>query len=187
MAVTDVAHHPGSRHTPFTGLTHQFRTVERTTTHPTEEPLVNTSSPIHSPMPIARATVALVDPTSPDGENSLDTLRDSDAHVLIVVLVSGRSCNALRSRAHAQGVSVTSAAWGYLERLALRVTRPDRVVGTIVAAGPDPAYELASVLAEHDCERVVLPSSTRRVDPMLPRRLAQMTSVAVETAALVSA
>lgn len=148
---------------------------------------MNTSpSPTH-PAPTARATVVLVDPTSPDGETSLETLRDTDTHVLIVVLTSGRACNALRDRAHGQGVSVTSAAWGYLEQLALRISRPGRVVGTIVADGPDPAYELTSIVAEHPCERIILPASTNRVDRMLPRRLARSTPITVETAALLSA
>lgn len=142
---------------------------------------------VREPTPDARAVVVLVDPTSPDGENSLDALRTSDTHVLIVVLTSGRACNALRDRAHDQGISLTSAAWGYLEDVALRVSRPDRVVGTIVATGPDPAYELASVIAEHPTERVVLPSSITRIDRMLPRRLARTSPVPVETAALLSA
>jgi len=146
---------------------------------------VNTPTP--SDAPIDRATVVLVDPTSPDGETSLDALRLADTHVLIVVLASGKACNALRDRAHDQGISVTSAAWGYLEQMAVRVSRPGRVVGTIVAAGPDPAYELTSVVAEHSCERIVLPASTQRVDRMLPRRLARTSPVPVEIAALLSA
>lgn len=137
--------------------------------------------------PVARAVVVLVDPTSPDGETSLGAVRDTDAHVLIVVLTSGRACSALRDRAHDHGISVVSAAWSYLEELALRLSRPDRLVGTIVASGPDAAYELASVVAEHACERVILPASTTHLDRMLARRLSNMTAVTIETATLMSA
>ncbi|TDT17441.1 hypothetical protein BDK89_3051 [Ilumatobacter fluminis] len=150
---------------------------------------MNTPTPSTEPTATStdRATVVLVDPTSPDGETSLDALHDADRHVLIVVLTSGRACNALRNRAHDQGVSVTSAAWSYLEEVALRVSRSGRVVGTIVASGPDAAYELISVVAEHPCERIVLPASTARIDRMLPRRLTRQTPVVVETAAFASA
>lgn len=187
--MTDVSHRPGRRHTPFTKPTHRFRTVEDDHPHQTEDPLVNTPTPSTEPIATStdRATVVLVDPTAPDGETSLDALRDTDTHVLVVVLASGRSCNALRERAHDQGISVTSAAWTYLERMAIRVSRPGRIVGTIVAAGPDPAFELASVVAEHPCERIVLPASTSRVDRMLPGRLARTSPVPVEIAALLSA
>ena len=150
---------------------------------------MNTPTPSDTPTATStgRATVVLVDPTAPDGETSLDALRDTDRHVLIVVLTSGRACNALRNRAHDQGVSVTSAAWSYLESLALRVSCAGRVVGTIVAIGPDAAYELTSVVAEHPCERIVLPASTVQVDRMLPRRLARTSPIPVEIAALQSA
>ena len=144
---------------------------------------MNTSPSNHS----GRATVVLVDPTAPDGTTSLDALSDADDHVLLVVLTTGRASYALRERAHELGTSVTSAAWSYLERLAVGLSRPGRVVGTIVAAGPDPAFELATVVAEHPTDRIVLPSSAARTDRMLSRRLARTTPVAVVSTALLSA
>lgn len=125
-------------------------------------------------------TVVLVDPTSPDGETSLDALRDDDAHVLVVVLLSGRASNALHEYAHHENTSVSAAAWTYLEQVAIRLERPDRIVGTIAAAGPDAATELAVVVAEHDVDRVVLPTSALRTDRRIARRLAQLAPVTIE-------
>jgi hypothetical protein len=126
------------------------------------------------------STVVLVDPTAPDGESSLDALRDDDTHVLVVVLLSGRASNALHEYAHHEHTSVSAAAWTYLEQVAMRIARPDRTVGTIAATGPDAATELAVVVAEHVVDRVVLPTSALRTDRRIARRLAQLAPVTIE-------
>jgi hypothetical protein len=129
-------------------------------------------------------TVVLVDPTAPDGETSLDALHDDDDHVLVVVLLSGRASNALHEYAHHEHTSVSAAAWTYLEQVAMRIDRPDRIVGTIAATGPDAATELAVVAAEHDVDRVVLPTSALRADRRIARRLAQLAPVTIEMPAV---
>ena len=140
----------------------------------------------NTPTPMAtqgNSTIVLVDPTSPDGETSLDLVGDED-HVIVVVLMSGRASNALREFAHHEDVSVSSAAWIYLDQVAQRLDRPGRTVGTIAATGPDPAYELAVIATEHDAERVLLPSSILRLDRHAPRRLAQLVPLAIEAASV---
>lgn len=131
-------------------------------------------------------TIVLVDPTAPDGETSLDRIGDDDAHVLVVVLMSGRSSSALHEFARHEQVSVSSAAWTYLDQVAARLERPGRIVGTIAATGPDPAYELAVVASEHTVARVVLPASIARIDRHAPRRLARLSPVTIVVAAAVA-
>lgn len=125
-------------------------------------------------------TVVLVDPTSPDGETSLQLIRDEDEHVIVVVLMSGRGSNALREFAHHENVTVSTAAWTYLDQVARRIERPGRIVGTIAATGPDPAYELAVIASENDVDRVVFPVSVLRLDRHAPRRLARLAPVTIE-------
>jgi hypothetical protein len=146
----------------------------------------NPSTTTRSPSTSAprTTTVVLVDPTSPDGESSLEALRDQDEHVLVVVLVTGRASNALHEYAHHERVSLSRAAWTYLDQVAQRIDRPGRTVGTIAASGPDPAYELAVVAAEHDVDRVVLPASILRLDRHAPMRLARLAPVLIQTPAL---
>lgn len=127
-------------------------------------------------------TVVLVDPTSPDGQTSLALVRDDEQHVIVVVLMSGRASNALHEFAHHENTSVSNAAWIYLDQVAQRLERPGRIVGTVAATGPDPAYELAVVAAEHDADRVLLPASVLRLDRHAPRRLAQLAPVVIEAA-----
>jgi hypothetical protein len=142
-------------------------------------------SPVTPHLPTqSPTTVVLVDPTAPDGETSLGALHDDDSHVLIVVLLSGRASNALHQYAHHENTSVSAAAWTYLEQVAMRVDRPDRIVGTIAAPGPDAASELAAVVAEHDVDRVVLPTSALRTDRRIARRLAQLAPVTIEMPAV---
>lgn len=124
--------------------------------------------------------VLLVDPTSPDGESCLDLLGDDDVHVIVVVLMTGRSSNALHEYAHHERTSVSTAAWTYLDQVAQRLDRPGRIVGTIAANGPDPAEELAAVAIANDADRVVLPSSTMRLDRHTPGRLARLAPVVIE-------
>lgn len=131
-----------------------------------------------TPHPI---TVVLVDPTSPDGEASLAMIRDEDDHVLVVVLMSGRSSNALHEFARHEDVSVSTAAWIYLDQVAGRLERDARLVGTIATTGPDPAYELAVIATEHDVDRVILPPSVVRLDRYVARRLARLVPVRIES------
>lgn len=116
-------------------------------------------------------TFVLIDPTSEDGETSLDLLDPSDDHVSLVVLLSGRSSSALREYAATEGIDPASAGWIYLDQVMERVDGGDRMVETIVATGPDPALELADLVALNDTRRVVLPSSLPRVDPYSFQRL----------------
>ncbi len=126
----------------------------------------------HSPQAKQLRTFVLVDPTSPYWETSLDEAADStDDHVLLVVLISGRSSSALRQFAEIEGIDPASAASIYLDQVADRIARDGRVVEAIVATGPDPAIEIADPVALNDTRRVVLPSSLRHVDSDAHRRL----------------
>jgi hypothetical protein len=116
-------------------------------------------------------TFVLVDPTSADGETSLDLLDPSDDHVSLVVLLSGRSSSALREFASTEGIDTASAGWIYLDQVVERLDGGDRTVETIVATGPDPALELADLVSLNETRRVVLPSSLARVDPDSFQRL----------------
>ncbi len=138
----------------------------------------------HPTTPPTSTTVVLVDPTSSDGESSLDELRDDDTYVLVVTLLTGRASNALRDFAHHTGTSVTEAGWTYLDQVADRVARPDRTVGTIAATGPDTALELAAIVTEHAADRVVFPASIARTDRRAARRLAQAVPVEIVAPAL---
>ena len=116
-------------------------------------------------------TFVLVDPTSADGETAVDALEQTDDHVSLVVLISGRSSSALREFAEIEGIDRTSAASIYLDQVATRIARDGRIVEVIVANGPDPAIEVADLVASHDTRRVILPSSIQRVDADACRRL----------------
>ena len=116
-------------------------------------------------------TFVLVDPTSEDGETSLDALDPTDDHVSLVVLLSGRSSAALREFAAVEGIDTASAGWIYLDQVVERIAAGDRIVETIVATGPDPAFELADLVAFNDTRRVIVPSSLPRLDPDACRRI----------------
>lgn len=124
-----------------------------------------------SPLVGRPRTFVLVDPTSDDGESSLAVLDPDDDHVSLVVLLSGHSSRALREFAAAEGIDHASAGWIYLDQVAERIAGDDRVVETIVATGPDPAFELADLVALNDTRRVILPSSLPRMDARAYRRL----------------
>lgn len=124
-------------------------------------------------------TFVLVDPTSADGETSLDALDPTDDHVSLVVLISGRSSSALRQFAEIEGIDPASAASMYLDQVAERIAGVGRVVEAIVATGPDPALELADLVALNDTRRVILPSSLQRVDADACRRLIDAVPVVV--------
>lgn len=124
-----------------------------------------------SPQAARPRTFVLVDPTSEDGETSLDELDPSDDHVSLVVLLNGSSSSALREFAATEGIDPVSAGWVYLDQVAERIAGDDRIVEAIVATGPDPAFELANLVALNETRRVVLPSSLSRIDPDACRRL----------------
>lgn len=125
-------------------------------------------------------TLALVDPSSPDGENSLDLLHDDDTHVLVVVVPSGCVTGSFAGLAVDEHISVASAAWRYLDHVADRIERPGRIVGTIVASGPDTADELATVARDHHVRRILVPGSTARRERDVMRRLADLVPAAIE-------
>lgn len=136
--------------------------------------------PCDHPTDTRSTTLALVDPTSPDGHSSLSTLCEHDTAVLVVTLLSGRASNALRAYAHHEEMSVDEAGWTYLDRVAIGLDCPGRTVGTIAADGPDPARTLADIAIQNDADRIVLPSSIMRVDPTVPIRLAQLAPVTID-------
>jgi hypothetical protein len=129
-------------------------------------------------------TIVLVDPTSPDGETSLGLIDDGVENLSLVVLLTGRASNALRDYANGEGTTVSSAAWTYLDRLTPRVMGRGRRVEHIVANGPDTANELAAVAADRDAGAIVLPASTRRLEPAVVDRLERLTPVPVMVAEL---
>ena len=116
-------------------------------------------------------TFVLVDPTSADGETALEALDATDDHVALVVLISGRASSALREFAEIEGIDPVSAASIYLDQVAERIACDGRIVEVIVAAGPDPAIEIADLVALNDTRGVILPSSLLRVDFDAWRRL----------------
>lgn len=126
-----------------------------------------------SPLADRPRTFVLVDPTSEDGETSLDALGPADDHVSLVVLLSGRSSSALREFAVTEGIDPASAGWIYLDQVTERVATGDRIVEAIVATGPDPAFELATLVALNETRRVILPSSLPRIDSDASRRLVE--------------
>ena len=166
-AVTEVAAARQPGHMPFIVTTHNIVTVTGVT-HQGGHPVDISSC---SPLVGRPRTFVLVDPTSDDGETSLDALDTSDDHVSLVVLLRGRSSSALREFAAAEGIDHASAGWIYLDQVAERIASADRIVETIVATGPDPAFELADLGALNDTRRVILPSSLPRIDARAFRRL----------------
>jgi len=116
-------------------------------------------------------TFVLIDPTSEDGETALDALDPTDDHVSLVALLSGRSSSALREFATTEGIDTASAGWIYLDQVTDRIAGDDRIVEAIVATGPDPAVELAILVALNETRRVIVPSSLPRIDSDACRRL----------------
>jgi hypothetical protein len=154
-------------HTPFISIASSAPTVFGVIRQ--EDTPVNISA--RFPQATRLRTFVLVDPTSPDGETSLDALDPTDDHVSLVVLISGRSSSALRQFAEIEGIDPASAASIYLDQVAERIAGDDRVVECIVATGPDPALEIADLVALNDTRRVILPSSLQRPESDACRRL----------------
>ena len=139
------------------------------------------------PTPTTPTTIVLVDPSSSDGESSLDLLRDLGddvQHVAVVTLLSGRHSGALRDYAHAENIDLTTAGWNYLDQVCERIARPGLAVETILATGPATATELAAVARDRRVERIVLPSSVVRAERAIVDRLAAETATAVVAAEL---
>lgn len=128
----------------------------------TTEHIANTERP---------RTVVLLDPTADAGETALELLDGSDLHVALVVLLHGRASNALHSYATSEGVSLATAGWTYLDQVAARIARPNRLVETVIATGPDPVFELSTMVSHGDVARVLLPSSLVSADHATARRI----------------
>lgn len=138
----------------------------------------------------APMTVVLVDPTSPDGESSLDLLHrlgDEVEHVAVVTLLNGRHSSALRDYAHAENIDLTTAGWVYLDQVCERIAHPGLVVETVLATGPAIDVELVAIARDRQVERIVLPSSVTRVDRTIADRIAREIEAAVVTADLTPA
>lgn len=110
-------------------------------------------------------TYVLLDPTSQDGESSLDLLKPNDVHVSLVVLLRHASSAAVHEHAESEQVDVSSAGAKYLDDVADRIASPTRVVETVVADGTDATLELSNLVAFNSTHRVLIPSSLRRLRP----------------------
>lgn len=129
-------------------------------------------------------TIVLLDPTSADGEDALDLLGSDDTHVTLLLPLSGRSSAALREFAACENISVSNAGWIYLEQVAGRTAHPGRLIENVTSSGPDPASDIADLVAENSVRRVLIPGSLARTDPTAYdelRVLVPMTQVASRT------
>ena len=118
-------------------------------------------------------TLVLLDPTADDGESALDLLTRADQHVSLLVLLSGPSSAALSTYARCEGIDLATAGWNYLDQVAGRIGRPERLVETIIATGPDAEFEVSTIVAHNGIDRVVLPSSMHVTDGAAARRLCE--------------
>lgn len=116
-------------------------------------------------------TLVLLDPTADDGETALDLLRPVDVHVALVVLLHGAQSEALHRYARCEGLSLATAGWNYLDQVAARIAAPYRLVETVIATGPDTAFELSAMASHGDVERILLPSSVVASEPGVVGRL----------------
>lgn len=128
--------------------------------------------------PREKATIVLLDPTSADGESSLDLLEPSDRRVTLVVLLNGPFSRALWDYALSEELDVSAAASIYLDQVSARIDRAGRVVEVLSLPGPDPAPEVEAVAAVEETCRVLLPSSLERLDPAASARLARSVGAA---------
>lgn len=110
-------------------------------------------------------TYVLLDPTSQDGESSLDLLKPNDVHVSLVVLLRHASSYALREYAESEQVDIVTAGAKYVDDVADRIASPTRVVETVVADGSDAVAELSHLAAFNSTRIVLLPSSLKRLRP----------------------
>ena len=124
-------------------------------------------------------TYLLVDPTSPDGESALDLLDESDTHVSVVVLLTGRMSAALKAFAVGADIDLPTAGWTYLDQVADRISKTGRVIETVVANGPNPADELTQLAHSDAVRRILVPSSLERLDTAAHRRLVETADIAV--------
>lgn len=135
---------------------------------------------MHDTTPHDPKTYVLVDPTSPDGESALDLLDESDTHVSLVVLLTGRMSAALKAFAVGADIGLPTAGWTYLDQVAARISRDGRAIETVVANGPSPAQELVHLMYSDEARRVLVPSSLERLDPAAHRRLVEAADVTVD-------
>ncbi len=124
-----------------------------------------------SPLLLQPKTLVLLDPTSDDGESALSLLGSDDTHVALVVLMYGRSSEALHQFAGVENIDLASAASVYLDQVAERIDTPDRVVETLVSGGSDPVSEIEYLAAHSETRRVLVPSSLPRQEPAAFHRL----------------
>lgn len=106
----------------------------------------------------APKTLVLLDPTAPHGEAALRMLDNEDTHVALVVMMSGPSARALHSYAKAEEIDVATAADHYLDQVANRIQRPDRLVEVVRSTGVNADAELANLAAFGPTKRVLRPS-----------------------------
>jgi hypothetical protein len=132
-------------------------------------------------------TLVLLDPTSPDGENALTLLDETDEHITLLVLLSGPASRSLRDFARAEDIDMSTAGWRYLEQVVERVAvdnidiEPAHLLA-MTACGPSAAVELADAAATESVRRVLLPSSVDRLEPGLADLLGRVVLAPVITA-----
>lgn len=131
---------------------------------------------------IVPITLVLLDPTSPDGESSLQLLDSTDRHVVLMVLLSGPTSRSLRDFARSEELDMATAGWCYLEQVGERLMLAPEQMLAMTARGPSAATELADVVVSNETHRVLLPSSVDRDEPGLADLLARCTDAPVLTA-----
>lgn len=125
------------------------------------------------------STLVLLDPTATDGEAALDLLDRTDAHIILVVLLSGPASRSLRDFARAEDTDMATAGWRYLEQVVDRLAlAPDQVLA-MTAIGPSAAMALADIAAATDVHRILVPGCTERYEPGLPAMVGRCTDAAV--------
>lgn len=128
------------------------------------------------------STLVLLDPTATDGEAALGLLDGTDAHIILVVLLSGPASRSLRDFARAEDTDMATAGWRYLEQVVDRLAlAPDQVLA-MTAIGPSAAMALADIAAANDVRRILVPGCTERYEPGLPAMVGRCTDAAVHVA-----
>lgn len=128
------------------------------------------------------STLVLLDPTATDGEAALELLDSSDAHIILVVLLSGPASRSLRDFARAEDTDMATAGWRYLEQVVERLAlAPDQVLA-MTAIGPSAAMALADIAAANDIHRILVPGCTERYEPGLPAMVGRCTDAPVHMA-----
>ena len=128
------------------------------------------------------STLVLLDPTAADGEAALGLIDSTDAHIILVVLLSGPASRSLRDFARAEDTDMATAGWRYLEQVVDRLAlAPDQVLA-MTAIGPSAAMALADIAAANDVRRILVPGCTERYEPGLPAMVGRCTEADVHMA-----